>query len=198
MRRIVRLTESDLTRLVKRVINEDKKQKMTEDEKAAYEKFEYWLFKTGLVKEKYHSSGKKQLIQTDRLPTLNFKDGFNMSIQIYDHEYRNSDSVLYTFNVMYTKKWEEVNGKPVNKLYHESILTDFADIDWLGDNPDTDENTHYSGVTPKAIAKIVIKHGGIDFNNKLPGNYEEPGEAPPLSERYLVKTVKRIIKNNYY
>ena len=53
-------------------------------------------------------------------------------------------------------------------------------------------------MTPKAIAKIVIKHDGIDINNKLPGNYEEPGEAPPLSERYLAKTIKRIIKNNYY
>jgi hypothetical protein len=108
MRRIIRLTENDLTRLVKRVINEDKKKEMSEKEKAAYEEFENWLNTFGIkigtssafdgndelqvfIKK---NEKNKELPILEEYQKLKFNDGYSLMIKIIEHDGWNGISIL--------------------------------------------------------------------------------------------------------
>ncbi len=174
MKKIVRLTENDLTKLVKRVINERANEKY-------WEEFKDWVKATDQVKIwiDYDKEGKRveRAKKYGQLPKLYFNDGSSLSVQISEHN-----------------GWEGISVRDTKYGTEE-------EEEELSDNEEQyegDGNGLYSNVPGGAIARIIKKRGGIDTHKSLSGDKVEPGEAPPLSERYLAKTIKRIIKNNYY
>jgi hypothetical protein len=139
MKKIVRLTESDLTRLVKRVINEER------TNEKYWNEFKKWAIKTGQVEIyfEYNKDGEREerAIVKGRLPLLYFNDGSSLSVQISKHD-----------------GWEGISVRDgeYGTDEEEKELSD-NETEYEGDG-----EGFYGNVPGGAIARIIKKRKGIE------------------------------------
>ena len=139
MKRIVRLTESDLTRLVKRVLNEERANEKYWDE------FKKWAIKTGRVEIYfvYNKDGEREerAKVKGKLPLLYFNDGSILNVQISKHD-----------------GWEGIS------VEDDEYGTDEEEKELSNNETEYEGNGKgfYGNVPGGAIARIIKKRKGIE------------------------------------